>query len=393
MKEAAVDFADVDKLYRLGAERINLRAAIPGPIGRRVTSDAHAALRGLSLRVLPGETVGVVGRNGAGKSTLLKLVARVIAPTRGVVSTRGQVASLIELGAGFHPDLTGAENVRFAAVMLGMSSREVSRRYDEIVAFAGIERFMDTPVKRYSSGMLARLGFAVASHLDADILAVDEVLQVGDTEFQRKCHERVAELRRTGCAVLFVTHNTWIVPQVCQRAIWLERGAIVMEGDPEEVVTRYRHSTTEHEEVAESPGSAIQLESLDLSPRAISPGHQLDISVVARVAEPVDRARLILAVTRHDEFVCTGMVVPESESLFRRSGVHQIHGTVARLPLRPGDYRVWLGVVEDRLGPVLHSQATRYLEVLGEPLPSSTYGLIDIDAEWSTEGLAPRGAD
>lgn len=243
---------DVEKTYRLGAERMNWRQALPGRLGR-TPPQGHRALDGVSLEVAGGESVGIIGENGAGKSTLLKLVARVIAPTRGFVYTRGRVASLIELGVGFHPDLTGAHNVRFAGAILGMGSSEVRRRYDEIVAFAGMEKFMATPVKRYSSGMLARLGFAVASHVDADILVLDEVLSVGDAAFQRQCHDRITELRRSGVSVLFVSHNLGLVPKLCERLVRLQGGRIVDEGAPSAVIDRYEAAVLQGREDHPAP--------------------------------------------------------------------------------------------------------------------------------------------
>lgn len=381
-----VAFEGVDKIYRLGAERINLRAAVPGRLGRRPPVDGHAALKNVSLSVHDGESVGVIGRNGAGKSTLLKLVARVIAPTRGSVSTRGAVASLIELGAGFHPDLTGNENVRFASILLGMSSYELSRRFDDIVAFAGIERFMDTPIKRYSSGMLARLGFAVASHLDADVLAVDEVLSVGDSEFQSQCHQRVGELRRSGCAILFVTHNTWVVPQVCQRVIWLDLGQIVDDGDPEEVLMRYRASTLERDQTHEfAQSSTVEIESASVTPPAISPHESITVEALIRVDQPIDGARVLFAVIRPGGLFCGGLDVPGSESALRTAGVYKLRGVIDSLPLQPGPYRIWVAVVEESRGPVFHSGVIRDIAVIGDPLPPSTYGVISLEGDWSVE--------
>jgi ABC-type polysaccharide/polyol phosphate transport system ATPase subunit len=198
------------------------------------------ALRDVSLSVAPGETLGIIGENGSGKSTLLKLISGILEPTAGRVRVEGKVSALIELGAGFHPDLTGRENIYLNGAILGLGRREMARRFEEIVAFSELERFIDTPVKHYSSGMYMRLGFAVAISVDPDILIVDEVLAVGDEAFQRKCLERIADLRRRGTTVIFVSHVLPLVEQLCDRAVWLERGVIRARGDARAVVRAYQ---------------------------------------------------------------------------------------------------------------------------------------------------------
>ncbi len=196
-------------------------------------------LKGISFDLARGETVAVVGRSGAGKSTLLSLIARVYKPTSGTVEVRGRIAPLLELGAGFHPDLTGRENVFFNGVILGLTRKEVLARLDQIVAFAELESHIDTPVRSYSSGMLARLGFAVAVHVDAEILIVDEVLAVGDFEFEQKCYRRINEFRAAGGSILFVSHSWDAVKRVADRCIWLEHGLIAKQGTPQEVLDLY----------------------------------------------------------------------------------------------------------------------------------------------------------
>ena len=201
--------------------------------------DRFWALRDVAFDVKPGEVVGIIGRNGAGKSTLLKILSRITEPTTGGVDLYGRIGSLLEVGTGFHPELTGRENVYLNGVILGMSRSQVARQFEEIVAFAGVEQFIDTPVKRYSSGMQMRLAFAVAAHLEPDILIVDEVLAVGDAAFQKKCLSRLEEIGRQGRTVLYVSHQMSSIRSLCTRAIELERGRVVMDGDPSEVVDRY----------------------------------------------------------------------------------------------------------------------------------------------------------
>ena len=197
------------------------------------------ALKDVSFEVMPGEVLGIIGRNGAGKSTLLKVLSRIIEPTSGRVELYGRIASLIEVGTGFHPDLSGRENVYLNGAILGMKHREIDQRFDEIVAFAEVERFIDTAVKHYSSGMYLRLAFAVAAHLDPEILIVDEVLAVGDASFQKKCFGKMDDVTQSGRTVLLVSHSLGMITKHCQRAILLDGGRIVRTGPAEEVVAHY----------------------------------------------------------------------------------------------------------------------------------------------------------
>ncbi|MFO7906200.1 MAG: ABC transporter ATP-binding protein, partial [Pirellulaceae bacterium] len=212
---------------------------------RKETSEDFWALRDVSFSVAEGQTVGIIGPNGAGKSTVLKLISRIIEPTSGGIEVNGRVGALLELGAGFHPDLTGRENIYLNGSILGLSRAEIERRLDEIIAFAELERFIDMPVKHYSSGMSMRLGFSVAVHTDPEILLVDEVLAVGDASFQRKCLERIDELHGQGVTVLFVSHNPDRTRDLCSYVVWLDQGRLVFKGSAESVVRRYlEHSWT-----------------------------------------------------------------------------------------------------------------------------------------------------
>lgn len=197
------------------------------------------ALRDVSFRLAEGEVLGIIGRNGAGKSTLLKILTRITDPTEGSARVRGRVGALLEVGSGFHPELTGRENIRLNGAILGMTSKEIAARFDEIVAFAEIERFIDTPVKRYSSGMYVRLAFAVAAHLEPDVLVIDEVLAVGDASFQEKCLQKMGDASRGGRTALFVSHNLTAVEALCTRAILIDKGRLVCDGRPSDVIRTY----------------------------------------------------------------------------------------------------------------------------------------------------------
>jgi homopolymeric O-antigen transport system ATP-binding protein len=218
---------------------------------KRVSHERHErrrdqtiwALRDVSFEVARGEVIGIIGSNGAGKSTLLKILARITAPTSGYAEIRGRVGSLLEVGTGFfHPELTGRENLYLSGAILGMKKSEIDRKRDDIVAFAGVERFIDTPVKRYSSGMNLRLAFAVAAHLDQEILFVDEVLAVGDVEFQRKCLGKMGQISREGRTVIFVSHSMAAITHLCPRALWLKAGRVAADGPSADVVTAYLSS-------------------------------------------------------------------------------------------------------------------------------------------------------
>jgi len=262
MSSVAIRVANLSKLYRIGprepyrALRDTLSDAMYAPF-RRLHAALHRAsvqqasdentiwaLKDVSFEVKPGEVVGIIGRNGAGKSTLLKILSRITEPTAGQVDLYGRVGSLLEVGTGFHPELTGRENMYLNGAILGMKKTEINRQFDAIVSFAEIEKFIDTPVKRYSSGMYVRLAFAVAAHMEPEILLVDEVLAVGDYEFQKKCLGKMKDVSEGGRTVLFVSHNLGSVSNLCARAVWLDAGQIVLSGDTREVVSGYIASST-----------------------------------------------------------------------------------------------------------------------------------------------------
>ncbi len=252
MSILAIRAEGVGKRYAIGAPRApygslreTVTQALTAPFRRRARgrsapeSDTLWALRDVAFEMRPGEVVGVIGRNGAGKSTLLKILARITEPTTGQVVLSGRVGSLLEIGTGFHSELTGRENVFLNGAILGMRRAEIQRKFDEIVAFAEIERFLDTPVKHYSTGMYLRLAFAVAAHLEPEILLVDEVLAVGDAAFQRKCLGKMGDVARTGRTILFVSHNMGAVTSICERGIVLEAGRLVFSGPAIEAATVY----------------------------------------------------------------------------------------------------------------------------------------------------------
>jgi len=263
--ECAIQVRDVHKVYRRYGRRkqfATLKSAIlSGSVLRDLHPDAvFEALKGVSFDVAKGKTFGIVGRNGSGKSTMLKLIAGIGKPTSGAVRVDGRVSALIELGAGFHPEISGRENVYINGLMLGLSRREIARRFDEIVRFAELEEFIDAPVKTYSSGMYMRLGFAVAINVDPDVLLVDEVLAVGDQSFTHKCLDKFAEFRRRGRTVLLVTHSLDLVTRFCDEALWLDAGVAKAQGDPKRVIDAYLMDVAraENQTLAQAEGPPLR---------------------------------------------------------------------------------------------------------------------------------------
>lgn len=260
MSAAAISVTGLGKRFQLGererylALRDVLARAAKGALGKKQSGKANGrpsmwALRNVSFDVREGETIGVIGRNGAGKSTLLKILAGITWPSEGAAEVHGRVGSLLEVGTGFHPELTGRENIYFSGSILGMKKIEIERKFDEIVAFSGVETFLDTPLKHYSSGMQLRLAFSVAAHLEPEVLLVDEVLAVGDLEFQKKCLGKMEEVTRGGRTVLFVSHNMGAVRRICTRGVWLDGGTVRLSGTAAECVDAY---TASAEAVAEA---------------------------------------------------------------------------------------------------------------------------------------------
>jgi ABC-type polysaccharide/polyol phosphate transport system ATPase subunit len=273
----AVTAVDLTKVYRRFLHRNQFRTLKSALLSRSLISDLRpdqtfTALDSVSFEVPRGSTFGVIGENGSGKSTLLKLMAGITRPTRGTIAVSGRISALIELGAGFHPEISGSENVAINGIMLGLTRREVAERFDEIVAFAELERFIDAPVKTYSSGMYMRLGFSVAIHVDPDVLLIDEVLAVGDEAFTRKCLDKIGEFRRRGKTIVLVTHSLGLVEKMCDDVLWLRRAKVADRGDPKRVVDAYLTYVAGGEEAllardhAQGAAAAAQVEAAAAEP-------------------------------------------------------------------------------------------------------------------------------
>jgi lipopolysaccharide transport system ATP-binding protein len=296
MTHTVIHGEGLGKQYRLGLTvdpglRHALERFVKSPLAafRRKKNETFWALKDASLEVREGEVLGLIGRNGAGKTTLLKILSRITKPTTGWAEIRGRVGSLLEVGTGFHPELTGRENTFLSGAILGMGKSEITRKFDEIVSFAELEKFIDTPVKHYSSGMYVRLAFAVAAHLEPEILFVDEVLAVGDASFQKKCLGKMGSVSRQGRTIVFVSHNMTALQKLCTRVVWLDGGQVIETGDPRRVIDHYlqTNSVASLESVWEddqtAPGNErVRLRSVRVIPRR-DPGEPITVHTPIRI--------------------------------------------------------------------------------------------------------------
>ncbi len=364
---SVISVRQLSKQFRLGVKMHNtLRDQIAGWFrrGERAASETFWALRDVSFDVEPGQVVGIIGRNGAGKSTLLKILSQITDPTEGEVRIRGRVASLLEVGTGFHPELSGRENVFLNGAILGMTRAEIRRKFDEIVAFAEVEKFLDTPVKHYSSGMYVRLAFSVAAHLESEIMIVDEVLAVGDGAFQKKCLGKMGEVTQRGRTVLFVSHSMIAVQSLCNRVIWLNEGRVLEDGEPTPVITRYLHVVSSPQterswpNPTEAPGNeCVRLRSARIRPEDGTPADPLVISkpmVIEIEYENLrDDSHLHLSLhllTEQGGYVFAVNTVREPD-WHGRAFPRGVFRSVCRIPselLNDGTYRVRLHVVKDK---------------------------------------------
>jgi lipopolysaccharide transport system ATP-binding protein len=428
LSTAAITAEDLGKRYRIGMREERPETLVSALVGlvrspwtnlsrlrslTRIETDEDRpdliwALRDVSFEVRAGEVLGVVGRNGAGKSTLLKILSRITEPTQGRAAIRGRVASLLEVGTGFHPELTGRENVYLNGTILGMSKREIDGAFDEIVDFSGVERFLDTPIKRYSSGMKVRLAFAVAAHLRAEVLLIDEVLAVGDAAFQRKCLGKMDDVARSGRTVLFVSHNMATVGSLCPRCLYLRDGGIAFDGPSEATITRYLRdfgpaSGGDLAQRQDRRGAGrVRLRSIELLDGANAPAAQIVTGRPATLAVAYDctdtassrLTRFNLGLAIHTE-VGQFLTALNSEMADRAFAALPPSGRVLcrlpRVPFMPGRYRITATlVVEGRLEDQIEHALELEVEggdFFGSGIPNS-YGRqgIYLPQTWISEG-------
>ncbi|MCB0200187.1 MAG: ABC transporter ATP-binding protein [Anaerolineae bacterium] len=406
MTDIAIRVDSLSKLYHLGwaqerhdTLRDTLSASFKRlrrrPSQRANEGDILWALKDVSFEVQRGEVVGIIGRNGAGKSTLLKILSQITEPTRGRAEIHGRVGSLLEVGTGFHPELTGRENVYLNGAILGMRRHEIERQFDEIVAFAEIERFLDTPVKRYSSGMYVRLAFAVAAHLEPEILLVDEVLAVGDAAFQKKCLGKMGDVAREGRTVLFVSHNMAAILSLCERAVLLHKSRLVMSGEPSSLVSHYLMENTHATgQVILSEGQGGLADEFSFcSIRVLKPGggptgevnlrEGIDIEITYRIETPLTGVSVVFHLWNGSgTCVLTSTDIdttPSAITVTRLPGMYRTQSHIPPLFLRPGRY--YLGI----------SASVVLVRVLADLPQVITFDVVDIGSVETTTRQGRQG--
>jgi ABC-type polysaccharide/polyol phosphate transport system ATPase subunit len=394
----AITVRNVSKKFRLYNDRNqSLKATLSR--GRRARYENFQALDDVSLEIEQGTTYGLIGENGSGKSTLLKCMARILRPEQGSIEVVGKVSALLELGAGFHPELSGRENVYLNAAILGLSGKEVTRKFDEIVEFAGLEQFIDSPVKNYSSGMYVRLGFSVAINVDPDVLLVDEVLAVGDEQFQRRCNEKFSELRERGKTIVVVSHGMSAMRTICDQVAWLEPGVLQQVGDAGEVIDSYiAEVQTDRQEVADDDGLGArwgsgeavieQVELVGPSGRPstrISTGDPMTVRIHFDAHEVIERPVFGFAI-----FTLEGMLITGPNT--REAGLEcdRIHGpgvielTIPQLMLLPGTYDISVSLYDHAITHPydFRQKVVRFDVEVGTP--HETFGgVMSLGGRWS----------
>jgi ABC-2 type transport system ATP-binding protein len=387
---AAIEVVDVSKRFRLYREKpTSLKQRL---LAGRVRAEDFWALRDVGFDIEQGQTFALIGHNGSGKTTLLKVIAGILRPTQGLVRERGRIAGLLELGAGFHTELTGRENVYLNASFLGLSRRETDAVYDDIVAFAELGDFMDTAVKFYSSGMLVRLGFACAVHVDPDVILIDEVLAVGDESFQARCLDRVRTFQKEGRTIVLVTHALDMARQICDRAAMLDHGLVHAIGSPDEVVREMRMTILKHDlEFAREEGTreveilgGSLLRGADPLDGALAPGESVVIQVDLKANDPVDDP--VVSFALHDganNFVFGGDTGRYGAALGRLEGKRRVRFVLGPVPFTGGQYWVTVGVHSRDNQRVYHVQDQRYsFEVRElEGHRGQTYMPVEVEVE------------
>ncbi len=419
----AIEIRDLSKIYRLGAvstgtishdlnrwwysvrglEDPYAKIAESNARDTKGTSDYVWSLKDVNLDVKQGEILGIIGKNGAGKSTLLKILSRVTGPTKGKVTMHGRVASLLEVGTGFHPELTGRENIFLNGAILGMTKKEIRSKFDEIVSFSGVERYVDTPVKRYSSGMYVRLAFAVAAHLEPEILIVDEVLAVGDAEFQKKCIGKMKDVSdREGRTVLFVSHNLPALTSLCSRAVLMTKGNLVYSGEPKDVVSHYLNEEGNPDAIQTkwaaganiSEDHRCQLNGISFVNKELNVfnlDESIEIEIEYEILNGEDRYNLSLSLFAGDDtYILSSPSI--SDQWFDKPHTVGVYRTRVTLPanfLNEGDYYITLLLVQNAKHVAVEVGRAIYFKVVDDGKKRGGYygkwsGVVRLELPWRT---------
>jgi len=344
-----LEIQHITKRFKIGTKQesyLSLRDAIANPFKKKTQKDkTFLALNDVTFDVHPGESIGIIGRNGAGKSTLLKILSKITPPTSGKIICRGRMASLLEVGTGFHPELSGRENIYMNGSILGMQKKEIDKHFDEIVNFSSVEKFLDTPLKRYSSGMQLRLAFAVAAHLEPEILIIDEVLAVGDAEFQKKCLGKMNEISRSGRTVIFVSHDMTAIEQLCNKAVILQKGILVEQGTPHDLISHYLNENKNFNFNELPLSESVALADFTFSPAEIISGDNINFTVVLQTKESTEPSitDFCLLVYSAKGVRVTIVDLRPFIKFFTKAGqMLTLKGCVENLNLVEGDYSIGL---------------------------------------------------
>jgi len=403
MQDLAIRCENLSKQYRIGSPDSykTLRDAISNTAlaafrrSKNNSQNGHGhiwALQDVTFEIQRGEVVGIIGLNGAGKSTLLKILSRITGPTRGRADIYGRVGSLLEVGTGFHPELTGRENIYLNGAILGMRKAEIDRKFDEIVSFAEVEKFLDTPVKRYSSGMYVRLAFGVAAHLETEVLLVDEVLAVGDAQFQKKCFEKIRDIGVQGRTILFVSHNMSAVRSICRQALIIEKGRVVAQGEIDETVDRYLsqiNSTQDLSEAVETNTfSVTSVEVTSATGPVIKTFDPVQVRVGFIPKSDIKDPGLYVSILTMDSRRLTGLDLKDfiTTASLREGEIAELGFTIESLPLLPGSYQLEIH---------LKDMARRLIEIVPrtfkfEVAETEVYGGRKLDGWFGNVGLRAR---
>jgi lipopolysaccharide transport system ATP-binding protein len=406
VSDLAIRCENLSKRYRIGSperyrtlrDAISNAALAPFRHSRNNSQNGHGyiwALQDVCFEIKRGEVVGIIGLNGAGKSTLLRILSRITAPTRGVAEIYGRVGSLLEVGTGFHPELTGRENIYLNGAILGMQKSEIDRKFDEIVAFAEVDQFLDTPVKRYSSGMYVRLAFGVAAHLETELLLVDEVLAVGDAQFQKKCFDKMHEIGTQGRTILFVSHNMSAVRSICEQALIIEKGRVVAQGEIDETVDRYlseiNASQALGETVETNTFSVTSVEIASVASPVIKTFDTVQVKVQFVPRADIQDPGLYVSFLTTDSRRLTGLDLKDfiTTASLPAGQPAELGFTIESLPLLPGTYQIEIH---------LKDMARRLIEFVPrtfkfEVAETEVYGGRKLDGWFGNIGLRARALD